>query len=604
MNDIEKAKYYYNKADKAFFKKDYKLAKNNLEKVIKLNPNFEEAYSNLALLLVNNFQEYEKAKQYYEKAIELNPNFAAAYSNLALLLVNNFQEYEKAKQYYEKAIELNPNFAEAYNNYAFLLTTHFQEHSKAKQYYEKAIELDANYVIAYENYLKLLKKHFNENDSQKRKISFESSQLSDKINFIEINNFKIFKKIRIELTEHVNIILAQNGLGKTTFLQALTLANIPDENKINDFEIFLSFGTLQSNIIFNKNNKNISLIIDQYKKKTANKYEFSYLPIFLAYGVNIFTLYEKYSYDNIIDQLITGAKRNYEIKSIFSDFEDTFYDPLIILQKLLDKKTRYSSLINDFIIKKLNKLIPDYKIVINNNNIHYFVSENLEQNYLSTKNLSEGYRSAIILLTDIIIRVLSIGKKYTYDSLDLLFENITGVIAIDEFDRHLHPSWQRIYVNQLKKLLPNIQFVLTTHNPVAILGRQAGEVQKFYFDKSDKTLKIRKLPETESIDAGTILLKHFGLNSILSIDLQNKIDMYYKIKSKEKLNESDQKEIKILEAEITDSNVNVNIHDYRFLIFIKFMEAQGYDIRERLSEITLTKNEIEKLEKEFENYYN
>ncbi len=609
----KKAEYYFDKAGKAYNRKDYKTSITNLEKTIKLNPNYFEAYYNFAHILTNHFQEYKKAKQYYEKAIKIDQNNAGAYNNLAVLLSDNFQEYEKAKQYYEKAIKINPDNSNSYYNLANILTNHFQEHEKAKQYYEKAIEINPNDAEAYNNLAKLLKEHFKEDETKNKGTSGLSflgqSEKEDKINFIEIKNFKILKNLKIDLSEKVNIILAKNGFGKTTFLQALTFANIPDKipledkNKIDSFSKFLSFNKEKATIVFNKNNKDIKLSIDKYEKKTEKRHEFEYLPIYLVYGVNIFTRYEEYNYDNIIDELINGAKENYTIKSIFTDFEDTFYDPLIILNKLSDKKKSEISLIKDFIIDKINQLIPDYKIVTKEDTgSHYFISETHKQDFLTTKDLSEGYRSAIILLSDIIIRILAIGKKFTYESLEVLFKKITGIVAIDEFDRHLHPSWQRFYVNNLIELLPEIQFVLTTHNPVAILGRTEDEVQELYFDKKNNLLKIRKLPETESIDAGTILLKHFGISSILSVGLQNKIDKYYEIKSKENLNKEEQKQLKSLEAEITNSDVNVNIHDYRFLIFIKFLKKQGYDTRERLQEIILTKEEIEELEKEFENY--
>src|SRR5262249_15923304 len=43
-----------------------------------------------------------------------------------------------------------------------------------------------------------------------------------------------------------------------------------------------------------------------------------------------------------------------------------------------------------------------------------------------------------------------------------------GVVLIDELDVHLHPSWQRRVVADLKKTFPGIQFICTSHSPQVI----------------------------------------------------------------------------------------------------------------------------------------
>ena len=229
----KKAKHYFDKAKKAYERKDYKTARKYCEKAIKLNPNaadafynlatilfqnfqehnkakqyyekaielepnFVEAYNNLAVLLKDHFQEYKQAKQYYEKAIELDPNHAGAYNNLGNIFKNHFQKYEKAKQYYEKAIELKPKDADVYNNLALLLSDHFQEYKQAKQYYEKAIELEPNLAEAYYNFAKLLKEHFQEYEKAK--------QYYEKAIKLKPKDFKAYHNLAILLYEQFDDI--------------------------------------------------------------------------------------------------------------------------------------------------------------------------------------------------------------------------------------------------------------------------------------------------------------------------------------------------------------------------------------------------------------
>lgn len=51
-----------------------------------------------------------------------------------------------------------------------------------------------------------------------------------------------------------------------------------------------------------------------------------------------------------------------------------------------------------------------------------------------------------------------------------------GVVMIDELDQHLHPTWQRHVVHDLKRAFPNIQFITTTHSPYITQSLEAGEL--------------------------------------------------------------------------------------------------------------------------------
>lgn len=44
-------------------------------------------------------------------------------------------------------------------------------------------------------------------------------------------------------------------------------------------------------------------------------------------------------------------------------------------------------------------------------------------------------------------------------------ENISGIVLIDEIDMHLHPCWQQRILMHLGSVFPKIQFIVTTHSP-------------------------------------------------------------------------------------------------------------------------------------------
>lgn len=54
----------------------------------------------------------------------------------------------------------------------------------------------------------------------------------------------------------------------------------------------------------------------------------------------------------------------------------------------------------------------------------------------------------------------------------ILLQDITGIAVIDEIELHLHTSLQKEVLPNLIKLFPKVQFVITSHAPLFLLGMQ------------------------------------------------------------------------------------------------------------------------------------
>lgn len=88
---------------------------------------------------------------------------------------------------------------------------------------------------------------------------------------------------------------------------------------------------------------------------------------------------------------------------------------------------------------------------------------------LAWSDMSDGYRSALALLADILRHLISV-----YGIEGLAEKNVDGklqivkggVVMIDEIDAHLHPEWQREIGFWLTAHFPKIQFLVTTHSPI------------------------------------------------------------------------------------------------------------------------------------------
>jgi predicted ATP-binding protein involved in virulence len=68
-----------------------------------------------------------------------------------------------------------------------------------------------------------------------------------------------------------------------------------------------------------------------------------------------------------------------------------------------------------------------------------------------------------------------------------------GVVMIDELDLHLHPSWQRHVVSDLKQAFPNIQFVATTHSPFIVQSLLKSELINLDLENANEGLETDPL---------------------------------------------------------------------------------------------------------------
>lgn len=87
---------------------------------------------------------------------------------------------------------------------------------------------------------------------------------------------------------------------------------------------------------------------------------------------------------------------------------------------------------------------------------------------------------------------LSIVRDYDlseghFNSLD----DIKGIVIIDEIDSHLHTSHQKEVLPELIASFPNVQFIITTHSPLFLMGME----EKF----SSKNFVIFNMPNGEQV---------------------------------------------------------------------------------------------------------
>ena len=86
-------------------------------------------------------------------------------------------------------------------------------------------------------------------------------------------------------------------------------------------------------------------------------------------------------------------------------------------------------------------------------------------------NLSAGQRLLLTQIGDLARRVITLNPHLGRDVL----QQTPGIVMIDELDLHLHPKWQRRIIEDLRRIFPKVQFIVTTHSPFLIQSLRSGE---------------------------------------------------------------------------------------------------------------------------------
>lgn len=129
--------------------------------------------------------------------------------------------------------------------------------------------------------------------------------------------------------------------------------------------------------------------------------------------------------------------------------------------------------------------------------------------------LSEGYRSVFVMIADIARELLPM-----YPNL----QDAEAIVLIDEIETHLHPRWKMRVMAALRRALPQVQFIVTTHDPLCLRGMDDGEVVVLQRAPDNTIRKLEDLPSTKGMRADQLLTSdYFGLSS--TIDPQTELDM-------------------------------------------------------------------------------
>lgn len=319
----------------------------------------------------------------------------------------------------------------------------------------------------------------------------------------EIHNFKGIEKMTLEFSDGVNLLIGNNGVGKTAVLEALALSIQPYFSRMSGIikkgitkkdvrfinravgdasqrRVYCNPTTIKSKIVLNNVEYSSEAVKEDETSGTRTKYpqkEISevgryilnsqeFLPVICFFStsrvadtqkISTFTVGKNKLNDRrcgYIDCLNATLDRKALTDWVFKMAMVEYKKGMAISEYEAFKKTvgTFMQKMNDLKEMPLIEYSRDFE------DITYEESgQKMPVNYLSA-----GYQSLLWMMMEICFRIALLNPEMSD------YSQAEGIILIDEIDMHLHPKWQWKILNSLHSSFPKLQFIAATHSPIII----------------------------------------------------------------------------------------------------------------------------------------
>ncbi len=330
-----------------------------------------------------------------------------------------------------------------------------------------------------------------------------------RIDSLEVQNFKGFKRKNLNFSPHFNVLIGNNGRGKTAILDALA---------VGMGSLLLGFNNIGTRAIKEKDVRHvyrqtgdITSLIPQYPtyvectwnmnhsksikwarslNKSHGKTTRQYAKDIIQYGEQlqqkvttgepvVLPLLSYYSTARLwlqkkekVDLLKPGSPTAGYMDCLETASNEKMLMAWIKTMEIEAAQRKRPLHILEGVRHAIKNCLEKCESVYFSIQLDGLIATFADGKTLPAYMLSDGQRTLLTMVADIAYRaaVLNshLGEKAGLET--------PGIVLIDEIDLHLHPEWQRLIVKQLSTNFPKIQFIVTTHSPIIIQSLKPGEV--------------------------------------------------------------------------------------------------------------------------------
>jgi AAA domain, putative AbiEii toxin, Type IV TA system/AAA domain len=376
---------------------------------------------------------------------------------------------------------------------------------------------------------KLANKARLKSDSERNRVYVEHLRLKDFRSFREGSltlNIPA-KRSRANLLSNVNVILGNNGDGKSSILRAVALACLGPSLRETGFVPYrlvrrprAKFARISADVILSESElitagvDKLTLDCDILRRGRSDN------DLITSDDID-YNLFQGDFFDDSSDAMFLvgyGATRAVEtsdysegtaLKSRGARYQRVagLFEDHVRLVPFHRRRLRRARSRMPEMIKLLNRTLPPSVKCsgLNDQEDLEFIVSGVRTPFAS---LSDGFKAFAGWVADFL------GRLAEVVSLKQRLTDVAGIALVDEIDLHLHPSWQRTVVPNLASVFPNIQFIFTSHSPII-----AGSVTKNHVflteraaDRTSTVLQLEERIHGRSVDH-ILLSAYFGLES-------------------------------------------------------------------------------------------
>ncbi len=379
---------------------------------------------------------------------------------------------------------------------------------------------------------------------------------------LQLDNFRCFESVCLELDPQLNVFIGGNGSGKSSLLDAVALSlgpvlsHLPElkgpglsrsdirlvaEDRQAPFARVLveaeqagptrqKFGwdriyrrdkAKETSRALPKNARGLKELLvwlDGILSQHESEQPFT-LPVFAHYGTNRAvdvphnaTQARKRKSFQRLDALLGALEPDANFKRAVAWFEQ------LENQELRQSKGAAKSSL-EVVRRAIEQMLPGIKNPrMDAEDTRRFVVDSKNSDGVMVKlfldQLSDGYQVVLGMVLDFALRLVRANPEHP-DPL-----RTQAIMIVDEVDLHLHPEWQQHVIPDLLRTFPGTQFVLTTHSPqvVSTVRRQfvrrlvdyqvvelpteiiGAESGRVLVDAFDVPMRPRGLPEVKALE--------------------------------------------------------------------------------------------------------
>lgn len=372
-----------------------------------------------------------------------------------------------------------------------------------------------------------------------------------KIKHLKIENFRGITDFNFDCSQNINVLVGINGAGKSTILHAIDILMswlvarlknmngkgyaLPDEDISygrdycclevsldNDvtWRLFKQRSTLRTKPVEKSYLESMTELANSIVMHNQEPKIEPSIPLFASYGVTRVVdstpvrIHKKHAMG-----MLDVYNREVEGKMNFQSFFNWYREREDIEN---EKYRETGTLVEDVQLKAVRQAIetalPGFKnLKVQRSPRNFVIEKNGE--VIKFDVLSDGEKSYITLVADI-ARKLSMANPCSENPL-----KGNGIIGIDEIDLHLHPTWQRDVVPQLRRVFPCCQFFITTHSPFVLSNVNRNVGDKLFLLREGMAVPVISNIFGKRVDA--ILAEELELPSLRGKETQDKINVVW-----------------------------------------------------------------------------